>query len=370
MPEQVTAALPKVALIYGDADAVKHLREALGGQVAIVYDAQAAAFAADQLVASGARAALVNLDSYEWLDTLTAQLGKAGVAVVFNDPETSVQLEGWEHARWLRHLVAKLRGSDDYDPPRPVAAEHAAAFVPVGESVATLVAAAPATPVPASQMSEQPLSPHEIESLTANFGGAATATPPPAAAPVAPTPRATVVDESVPVEPERLVTAPSAADDFDPALDVDTEALSAMIDARLAEPESRVQPVIADDLSMPDSKSVANAAAPVAPAVAVDPVVIPTPPPPAEDDALADLPALGDWALVDPEAPVAAAPKATRPDVSALADSFAGIELVPLDDGVPVELRTEPIEHRLYVEAKKKAEAANGKAAGANGDHA
>jgi hypothetical protein len=87
----VQAGRPRVALIFGDAAAVKHLRDAVAGQVDLVYDAQAADFDAAKLVDSHARAALVNLDSFEWLDTIGAQLSKAGVAVVFNDPEISHQ---------------------------------------------------------------------------------------------------------------------------------------------------------------------------------------------------------------------------------------------------------------------------------------
>lgn len=382
MAESMSAALPQVALIFGDADAVKHVREALGGHVAIVYDAQAAAFDAAQLAASGARAALVNLDSYDWLDTLTAQLSNAGVDAVFNDPEISAQLDGWERARWLRHLVAKLRGSDDFDPPRPaLSGEHVSApatFTPAAASVATLVSEAPAASAPVAAAGEQPLSSREIASLTADFSGVAAA---PAIAPTAATPAivagAPRAEAKVAAEPPHLVTAPLAADDFDPALDVDTEALSAMIDARLAEPEDHMQPVIADDLSASAPNSVMSPAAPepAAPAVEATPEPIaaaaPASPPSDDSDVLADLPAIGDWELVDPEAPIATAPKAAKASVPNLADGLAGIELVPMDNDVPIELHTEPIEHRLVVERRTKAGAANDNTAGsAHGDHA
>lgn len=418
MADQASAVQPQVALIFGDAEAVQHVRTALAGHMTIVYDAQAAAFDAEKLVASGARAALVNLDSYDWLDTLTAQLSKAGVAAVFNDPEISSQLDGWERARWLRHLVAKLRGSDDFDPPRPASGvEHEAApaaSAPADESAAPLVAVPPAAPAPiaesvapliaapaapalAAVADEKPLSPHEIESMTADFSNV-TAEPatPHVEVPVAPTPPPTSpnepamgltfdapstgdalpADNAAGAEPPHLVTAPSAADDFDSALDVDTEALSAMIDARLAAPESHVQPVIAEDLSAPDmAPPVASVAEPVAPVAEVATAVMPAPisaqPPHDDADVLGDLPALGDWELVDPEAPMAAAPKPAQHGESTLTDSLAGIELVPMEDDVPLELHTGPIEHRLYVEKQKATDAANDKTAdSANGDHA
>lgn len=428
MPDQVSSAKPRVALIYGDVAAVGHVREALADQVDIAYDTQAGEFDATRLVASGARAALVNLDSYEWLDTLTAQLGKAGVEVVFNDPETSIQLEGWERARWLRHLVAKLRGSEDFDPPRPVAVpvEHPAVFTPTGESVAILEPApaqphsvapvtvaraepsnlpmvgeplvagiaAPAanpspvatTPVPvaieamapASAAAESGFSPGTVEPAVA-----APVIHEPVAAPAvdAPATSATFDADVIPAAPEtpHLV---AASDDFDAALDVDTEALSAMIDARLAEPEAHALPSAEADLAaaptvdavLPDATDGATpmadaAATPVAIEAAATPVTVPASPTD-DSDVLADLPALGDWELVDPEAPIAAKAKPAAHAEPSLGDELAGLELVPMEDITPIELHTEPIEHRLYVEDRKKTESANHDAAAAKGDHA
>lgn len=117
------AARPRVALVFGDAAAAAHLREAVAGHVDIVYATSAAEFDAARLAGAGATAALVNLDDCEWLDAVEARLREAGVPVVFNDPEFSSRLEGWDRARWLRHLTAKLGGSADVDPPRPAPPE-------------------------------------------------------------------------------------------------------------------------------------------------------------------------------------------------------------------------------------------------------
>ena len=119
MPEHAVNELPRIALVYGQEAAVAHVREAVGGQVDVVYAASADEFDFTRMHDTRAMAALVNLDGGDWLDAVEARLQEAGVAVIYNDPEISRGLEGWERARWLRHLVAKLRGSRDVDPPRP-----------------------------------------------------------------------------------------------------------------------------------------------------------------------------------------------------------------------------------------------------------
>lgn len=406
MPDQVPSAKPRVALIFGDAAAAGHVREALAEQVDIAYDAQAADFDIARLVESRARSALVNLDSYEWLDTLTAQLGKAGVAVVFNDPETSIQLEGWERARWLRHLVAKLRGSDDYDPPRPApgSAEHLAApavFAPAGDSIATLepVAESHAAAQAASASEGQPLSPGgndspatgapgepmvAVQTPAANEALAATPTNGKSAPDVpdaAVKPVTAMQDDVVAAaDTSRLVTV--AADDFDAALDVDTEALSAMIDARLAEPEPHMSSAVAQGADMAGA-AVGTPSAAIEPMVLQQDAAVPevgehaTAPaatavtPPADDaDVLADLPALGDWELVDPDAPIANAAQSTAHAEPTIANDLSGLELVPMEATTPVELHTESVESRLYVGGRNKTEPANDNVADAKGDHA
>ena len=148
MPDHASpmpSARPRVALVFGDAASAAHLRDAVAGHAEIVYDTPASEFDAARLVESQARAALVNLDGCDWLDSVEARLRETGVAVVFNDPEISRGLEGWAQARWLRHLTAKLRGSSDYDPPRPAASvavsaadmpDRETAALPMGEPAA------------------------------------------------------------------------------------------------------------------------------------------------------------------------------------------------------------------------------------------
>lgn len=354
MPDHATPALPRIALVFGEEEAVAHVREALADHADVVYAAPAAEFDASRPVAAGAAAALVNLDGGDWLDEVETKLHAAGVAVVYNDPEISQRLEGWERARWLRHLVAKLRGSRDVDPPRPDARSPSV-------TTAAAEAAAPvyefAEALPESAMIERPLSPQEIETMTADF--VAEQKPPPEqgvdAAPAAAMQLGTLTS---PTEAD-----PAALDfDAETALDVDTEALSAMIDARLAQPdasESSGSPEVWREVS---GDAVAPAQPDAAVAIEAKPTVDATPADAAvqavndEADVLAGLPSLDDWQLVDHDAapaPVAseAARKAPEP---ALSDALAGVELVPMETIVPLRMDADPIERWFAEEFGKK----------------
>lgn len=57
------------------------------------------------------------------LDRFEAVLAAPGVQVMFDDAEVTRQLEGWDLARWARHLAAKLVGSDVL-PPVPEGSER------------------------------------------------------------------------------------------------------------------------------------------------------------------------------------------------------------------------------------------------------
>jgi two-component system chemotaxis response regulator CheB/chemosensory pili system protein ChpB (putative protein-glutamate methylesterase) len=63
--------------------------------------------------------------------------------VVFNDGQASRRLEGWDRARWARHLAMKVLAMGDADPPRPPA--PAEATVQASEVVAAVAAPEPAT---------------------------------------------------------------------------------------------------------------------------------------------------------------------------------------------------------------------------------
>lgn len=385
MLDQVPMLRPRVALVYGEAEAAGHLRAAVADHVQIVYATAASEFDAARLADSRATAALLSLDSCDWLGAVESRLHAAGVAVVYDDPEISRTLQGWEQARWLRHLTAKLSGSTDFDPPRPASVAPAAApAAPETAAVepAPTVAPAPAVDVPPlpsapDEVMEQPLSLAEIASMTVNFN----AVPEPAPEAGVVVPAASAVTGAAPateVPVLDMADAASAVGGAEPAttapvvdvadapagdsqLDVDTEALSALIDARLAEAEDHAPG------DAPPVWRVAHGGA--VSAVELAPAVEPALEPPGRSTAavvaapmedaelMQGLPAIDDWQLVDRDAPAMpaqpVAPEARGEPMTTI--DFAGLELVPMEPVAQVELHTEPIERWMHVNDDKLA---------------
>lgn len=380
MPDVAMEPLPRIALVFGDEAAVSHVREAVTGHVDVVYAAPAGEF--DVARCAGATAALVNLDGGDWLEPVETNLDAAGIAVVYNDPEISQSLEGWARARWLRHLVAKLRGSRDVDPPRPDTLAQATPeppampepAAPIAENVPTVAAGvgAPAR----TAVVELPLSPEEIENMAADFVAGQESAPAPlveAAAdagilpskvseqpPAALSPD-TPIGFEAPLETPAMQAAPAEYDfEAEAALDVDTEALSAMIDARLAAPQSaESSPEVWREVSggaLPSRQSDDVSEIEAAPAEK------PAPAPVAEAvnddvDVLASLPSLDDWALVDHDAVPAAAVNrgAQKSPEPVLSDAFAGLELVPMETVAPLRVDADPVERWFGGEVGRKA---------------
>jgi len=115
-----------IALLYAAQGLQPHLKDALAELGArVVYDAAAAKFDRSALDASGARVVLVNLepDADDGIDALGDLLADDALKVVFNDAEVSSRLQGYDQARWARHLAAKIRGVGEINPPRPPGAE-------------------------------------------------------------------------------------------------------------------------------------------------------------------------------------------------------------------------------------------------------
>lgn len=386
MFDRMLPARPRVALVFGNAGSVGHLRDAVAGHVEIVYETSAADFDASRLAGAQATAALVNLDDCDWLEAIEARLNEAGIAVVFNDPEISHGLQGWEQARWLRHLTAKLSGNTDYDPPRPAADEASQLNPQVDDEPAHAPAVLPA--VDESIMAERPLSPAEIESMTVDFvavqgpsmaaairDDVAPAAPPASAGTATETAVGGASATAMMQEPEPQVEfsmstlheadmpgealsrpIPADADPDDAAaLDVDTEALSAMIDARLAEPEAQASPGSPEVWRVLEGGTVP--AVDIAPADPAPPAVpspacvraaadtTPSPPQVDDSDVLSALPPLDDWQLVDPEAPItqAAGPKREKRPEPSISFDFQGLELVPIETVAAAEVQPEPV---------------------------
>lgn len=149
-----------VALLFDDAELGGQLRAALCERGArIVHEGPLASLDHDQLRAAGAEVVVVNLDDDaddEALDRLYTLVEGGQPRVVFNDAQASRHLDGWDRARWARHLAMKALASGDVDPPRPAdarplesppaAVESPAAAASPGEDVLPLEDAPAAFP--------------------------------------------------------------------------------------------------------------------------------------------------------------------------------------------------------------------------------
>jgi two-component system chemotaxis response regulator CheB/chemosensory pili system protein ChpB (putative protein-glutamate methylesterase) len=116
-----------VALLYEADDLGGHLKDALNELgAAIVYESMASNLDRAALASSGARIVVFNLDpeSEAQIDQVYEVLDQGGYEVVFNDADASARLSGSDHARWARHLAAKiLHKPEMVEPPRPAWAE-------------------------------------------------------------------------------------------------------------------------------------------------------------------------------------------------------------------------------------------------------
>ena len=88
------------------------------------------------------------------LDKFDGVLGDPALEILFDDADVAAKRDGWEAARWARHLQAKLHGHDDVLPPSrdaTVAAPVAASPEPQGfqaemEALSLQIAAMPDVP--------------------------------------------------------------------------------------------------------------------------------------------------------------------------------------------------------------------------------
>lgn len=140
------SAVP-VALLYQSAAQSQHVRETLVAiGTPIAYEAAAGSLDAEALARSHANVVVVNLEDEDdpGLDAVYSLLDDPRYTVIFNDSGVSSGLSGWDHARWVRHLSAKVLGDADLDPPRPAGAEPVPARAKPSAAVAPEVAQAPA----------------------------------------------------------------------------------------------------------------------------------------------------------------------------------------------------------------------------------
>lgn len=124
MPDNEIQAFPKVAVIMEVPPPKEFLRTALAeARIPIAAECNADELRPDQL--SDADVILITLDEAmePYLDRVTDLAVGSRLPVVFDACDWTRGLSGWDRNRWIRHLRAKITGSDDTRPPLP---EHAA----------------------------------------------------------------------------------------------------------------------------------------------------------------------------------------------------------------------------------------------------
>lgn len=120
----------RVALLARPGTACDRLRGALADAGAeLVLEADPLTLDPATLEAAGAQVVLVALDTQteEALDRFESALQNPAIEVIFEEAELAARREGWEAARWVRHLAAKLHRHGDVLPPGSGPATAAAA---------------------------------------------------------------------------------------------------------------------------------------------------------------------------------------------------------------------------------------------------
>jgi chemosensory pili system protein ChpB (putative protein-glutamate methylesterase) len=119
----------RVALLARPGTACDRLQAALQEAGAeIVHIADPTRTDAAGVTAAGAQAVLVALEPSveEALDRFDAVLSDPAMIVIFDEAELAAKREGWDAARWVRHLAAKLNRHDDVLPPGSEVEAHLA----------------------------------------------------------------------------------------------------------------------------------------------------------------------------------------------------------------------------------------------------
>jgi chemosensory pili system protein ChpB (putative protein-glutamate methylesterase) len=128
----------RVALLARPGAALDRMRGALGDAGArIVLEADPTRIEPAVLSDASAEVVLVVLDPVieEAIDRFESVLSDPSIEVIFEEAELALTREGWDAARWVRHLAAKLNRHGDVLPPRrDDAAWEAVATAPVAES--------------------------------------------------------------------------------------------------------------------------------------------------------------------------------------------------------------------------------------------
>lgn len=152
-------AAVRVALLARPGEAREQLRRALAELGAdLVAEGDPGQLDPSEVEAQAPTVVLVSLEPAieDALDRFDALLAKPGVEVMYDDAEVTRQLDGWDLARWARHLAAKLAGGDVLPPP------------PGGAAVLPELDLSPepgAPPTPAQEMAHEQFEDYAAESL-------------------------------------------------------------------------------------------------------------------------------------------------------------------------------------------------------------
>lgn len=150
----------RIALLARAGDAREQLHRALVDLGAeLVAEGDPAELDPAGLLGLKPRVVLISLEPAieDALDRFNDVLASPDIEVMFDDAEVTRSLEGWDLARWARHLAAKLVGSDVL-PPAPAGSER------LGEVELQLEPGAPPTPA-------QLMDSAKLEDYAAEAGG-------------------------------------------------------------------------------------------------------------------------------------------------------------------------------------------------------
>jgi len=145
----------RVALLARSGVARDRMREALGEAGAnIVLEADPTTSDEAAVLAAQPEVVLIVLDAAtdEALERFDGVLSNPKIEVLFEEAELAVGRVGWDAARWVRHLRAKLGHSDSVLPPGGERASAQAAPAPASLTATASPMPAPAVPAPASSV--------------------------------------------------------------------------------------------------------------------------------------------------------------------------------------------------------------------------
>lgn len=147
----MSSAARRVVLLARPGAARDRMREALDQAGAnVVLEADPTGTDQASVLSAKPEVALVLLDTAtdEALDRFDGLLSDPAIDVLFEEAELAIGRVGWDAARWVRHLSAKLHRSDDVLPPGRSASEPLSVLSPAIASVADIPAPAALQPEP------------------------------------------------------------------------------------------------------------------------------------------------------------------------------------------------------------------------------